>query len=177
MTYHGPGQLVMYPILNLKLFQTDLHWYLRSLEQVVIKTLEEVSGLRGERVDGLTGVWVNGKKVAAIGVRATRWVTYHGLALNVTADLGPFKEIVPCGIKDREVTSVVELLIDQSLEEDPYANRQDLMELYNGKQFQKQLIEEYRYGLVSASEEVFGLEWTTVLEGEEALDTLENRID
>ncbi|KAL4529368.1 hypothetical protein Ndes2526A_g04160 [Nannochloris sp. 'desiccata'] len=173
VTYHGPGQLVMYPILNLKLFQADLHWYLRSLEEVVIKALGEVSGLRGERINGLTGVWVNGKKVAAIGVRATRWVSYHGLALNVTADLSPFKDIVPCGIIDREVTSVVELLVDQGLEEDPYANRHDLMDIYSGKEFRRQLLQEYRYGLLSASEEVFGLEWKTVWEGKEALARLE----
>jgi lipoyl(octanoyl) transferase len=172
VTYHGPGQLVMYPILNLKLFQPDLHWYLRSLEEVIIKALEEVSGLHGERLDGLTGVWVNGKKVAAIGVRATRWVSYHGLALNITADLRPFQDIVPCGISTREVTSVVELLVDQGLEEDPYATRQDLLELHSGKEFQSQLMEEYRYGLLSASEEVFGLEWKPVLKGREAFENL-----
>ncbi len=175
VTYHGPGQLVMYPILNLKLFQPDLHWYLRSLEEVVIKTLEDVSGLQGERIPGLTGVWVNGKKVAAIGVRATRWVSYHGLALNVTADLGPFKDIVPCGISDRKVTSVVELLVDQGLLEDPYASRDDLVEMYSGKEFQRQLLEEYRYGLVSAVEDVFGLEWGTVLAGKEAFEKLDKK--
>ena len=72
VTYHGPGQLVMYPILNLRDHQKDLHWYLRQLEEVVIRALDEVSGLKGERVEGLTGVWVSGCKVAAIGVRATR---------------------------------------------------------------------------------------------------------
>jgi len=176
VTYHGPGQLVMYPILNLRLFQTDLHWYLRSLEEVVIKALEEVSGLHGERLDGLTGVWVDGKKVAAIGVRATRWVSYHGLALNVTADLRPFQDIVPCGISDKEVTSVVELLVDQGLIEDPYANRQDLMDIYSEKEFQRQLLEEYRYGLLSATEEVFGLEWETVVEGREGLEDFVSKV-
>ena len=82
---------------------------MRTLEEVVIRALEPL-GLRGERVEGLTGVWVGGKKVAAIGVRAKRWVTYHGLALNVTTDLEPYGDIVPCGIKEREVTSVFELL-------------------------------------------------------------------
>jgi lipoate-protein ligase B len=128
--------------------------------------------LHGERLDGLTGVWVNNEKVAAIGVRATRWVTYHGLALNVTADLGPFKDIVPCGISDKEVTSVVQLLVDQGLEEDPYASRQDLLEIYSGKEVQKQLLEEYRYGLVTACEEVFGLEWTSVVQGKDAVEKL-----
>jgi lipoyl(octanoyl) transferase len=87
----------------------DLHWYLRTLEEVLIETLGAF-GLKGERIPGLTGVWVDGAKVAAIGVRATRWVTYHGLALNVTTDLSPFQDIVPCGIEDRPVTSMHDLL-------------------------------------------------------------------
>ena len=139
------------------------------------RALEEVSGIHGQRVDGLTGVWVNGKKVAAIGVRATRWVSYHGLALNVTADLTPFKDIVPCGISDREVTSVVELLVEHALDEDPYASRSDLLEVYSSVEYQKQLLEEYRYGLISASEEVFGLSWETV-QGKDALEKLEGKL-
>ncbi|KAJ9521721.1 hypothetical protein QJQ45_015350, partial [Haematococcus lacustris] len=111
VTYHGPGQLVLYPLLHLTQHQQDLHWYLRALEDVVIRALDQVSGLQGERLPGLTGVWVQGKKVAAIGVRAKRWVTYHGLALNVCPDLTPFKQIIPCGITDRPVTSVAELLL------------------------------------------------------------------
>ncbi|CAL5229511.1 g12849 [Coccomyxa viridis] len=110
VTYHGPGQLVAYPIINLRLFNQDLHWYLRSLEEVIIRCLDEVSGLHGERITGLTGVWVGGKKVAAIGVRAQRWVTYHGFAINLANDLRPFQLITPCGISDRTVTSVKELL-------------------------------------------------------------------
>ncbi|EFN56622.1 hypothetical protein CHLNCDRAFT_12548, partial [Chlorella variabilis] len=108
VTYHGPGQLVLYPILDLRRppLQQDLHWYLRQLEEVAIRALEAASGLRGERIPGLTGVWVGGQKVAAIGVRASRWVTYHGLALNVVNDLAPFRQIVPCGIADRPVASV-----------------------------------------------------------------------
>lgn len=172
VTYHGPGQLVVYPIINLHLFNQDLHWYLRSLEEVIIRCantpadrsqskgsvmvcwvwrlrtcvsgrlqsltdsmrsglcsafqmslqarhlladeperlmcrcLEEVSGLSGEQLPGLTGVWVDGKKVAAIGVRAQRWVTYHGLAINLATDLRPFRLITPCGIHGRAVTSV-----------------------------------------------------------------------
>ena len=113
MTYHGPGQLVLYPILNLRQFEADLHWYLRTLEDVVIDTLAEF-GLQGERIEGLTGVWVDGAKVGAIGVRAKRWITYHGLALNVTTDLSPFRDIVPCGIEDRPVTSMYDLLIRQT---------------------------------------------------------------
>ena len=96
----------------MRCFEQDLHWYMRMLEEVVIEALGGL-GLRGERVEGLTGVWVGGRKVAAIGVRARRWVTYHGLALNVTTDLAPFDHIVPCGIQDRGVTSVKELLLER----------------------------------------------------------------
>jgi hypothetical protein len=108
MTCHElmPLQLVMYPILDLSRHQQDLHWYLRSLEEVVITALATTSGLRGERIEGLTGVWVDGAKLAAIGVRARKWVTYHGLALNVSTVLQPFTQIVPCGISDRPVGSV-----------------------------------------------------------------------
>ncbi|GLC48019.1 hypothetical protein PLESTB_000705500 [Pleodorina starrii] len=121
VTYHGPGQLVMYPILDLQALKPDLHWYLRQLEQVVIEALDSVSGLKGERLEGLTGVWVEGAKVAAIGVRAKRWVSYHGLALNVVTDLAPFTRIVPCGIADRPVTSVRALLEARRAAEDPFA--------------------------------------------------------
>ncbi|MCO5581224.1 hypothetical protein L7F22_035102 [Adiantum nelumboides] len=110
VTYHGPGQLVIYPILNLRHFQMDLHWYLRSLEEVVIRALWSAYGIEAARIKGLTGVWVGTEKVAAIGVRVSRWVTYHGLALNVTTDLLPFKKIVPCGIRDYSVGSVAEIL-------------------------------------------------------------------
>ncbi len=102
VTYHCPGQIVGYAILNLKLFQTDLHWYLRQLEEVVIQTLG-VYGLKGDRISGLTGVWVEGVKVAAIGIKVSRWVTMHGFALNVCPDLDGFRQIVPCGIADRPV--------------------------------------------------------------------------
>ncbi|EFJ49466.1 hypothetical protein VOLCADRAFT_59336, partial [Volvox carteri f. nagariensis] len=121
VTYHGPGQLVMYPILDLQALKPDLHWYLRQLEEVVIRALDLVSGLKGERLEGLTGVWVEGAKVAAIGVRAKKWVSYHGLALNVVTDLAPFSRIVPCGISDRPVTSVRQLLLQRSAAEDPFA--------------------------------------------------------
>jgi len=106
VTYHGPGQLVMYPILDLKMLRPDLHWYLRQLEETIIYSLEMVSGIEAGRIDGLTGVWVDNRKIAAIGIRATKWVSYHGIALNVTTDLAPFGHIVPCGIDDKEVTSV-----------------------------------------------------------------------
>ena len=105
ITFHGPGQLIGYPILDLSQFRKDIHWYLRNLEEVIIQTLREF-GIQGERVSGLTGVWVNKKKICAIGVKVTRWVTMHGFALNISTNLDYFKHIVPCGITDRGVTSL-----------------------------------------------------------------------
>ena len=96
-TFHGPGQLVGYPILLLDEARRDLHVYLRSLEEVVIRTLAEL-GLKGERVDGFTGVWIEGKKVCSVGVAVRRWVTWHGFALNVDVDLDGFRRFRPCGL-------------------------------------------------------------------------------
>ncbi|CAH8352868.1 unnamed protein product [Eruca vesicaria subsp. sativa] len=110
VTYHGPGQLVMYPIINLRNHEMDLHWYLRKLEEVVIRVLSSAFSIEASRIDGLTGVWVGNQKVAAIGIRVSKWITYHGLALNVTTDLAPFSSIVPCGIRDRQVGSIKGLL-------------------------------------------------------------------
>jgi lipoyl(octanoyl) transferase len=110
VTYHGPGQLVGYPILDLKPDRKDLHQYLRDLEQVLIHVLGDFD-LQGVRVKGLTGVWVGDRKVAAIGVRVSSgWITSHGFALNVDTDLSYFSSIVPCGIPDREVTSLTQVL-------------------------------------------------------------------
>jgi lipoyl(octanoyl) transferase len=105
VTYHGPGQLVGYPILDLRHHRPDLHWYLRTVEQVLINALANLD-IPGERCPGYTGVWVNGKKIASIGVHVKQWVTWHGFALNVTTDLGEFARIVPCGIAGVEMTSV-----------------------------------------------------------------------
>lgn len=112
ITYHGPGQLIVYPIIDLENFFTDIHKYLRYLEEAVILTLREY-GLNTGRIDGLTGVWVdfeesaqNPRKICAMGVKTSRWVTMHGLALNVNTDLSYFGHIVPCGIDDKEVTSL-----------------------------------------------------------------------
>jgi len=110
ITYHGPGQIVGYPILDLDNFFTDIHKYLRFLEEMVILTLAEY-GLKGERSDGETGVWLDvgtpfARKICAMGVRASRWVTMHGFALNVNSDLGYFDLMIPCGIKDKAVTSL-----------------------------------------------------------------------
>lgn len=118
ITYHGPGQIVGYPILDLDNFFTDIHKYLRLLEEVIILTLEEY-GLKSERSPGETGVWLDvetpfARKICAMGVRASRWVTMHGFALNVNADLGYFDNIIPCGIKGKAVTSLnVELGVDK----------------------------------------------------------------
>lgn len=104
-TFHGPGQLVGYPILDLRAWRTDTHAYVRALEAVLIAVLADY-GVVGERDPGYTGVWVNGAKIAAIGVRIAGWVTSHGFALNVSTDLSAFARIVPCGIPDRPVTSL-----------------------------------------------------------------------
>lgn len=110
VTYHGPGQVVGYPILALEPGRRDLHRYLRDLEEVLIRALRSL-GIRGGRVEGLTGVWVDGAKVAAIGVRVSSgWITSHGFALNLSTDLSLFRTIVPCGIEDREVTSLERIL-------------------------------------------------------------------
>jgi lipoyl(octanoyl) transferase len=110
ITYHGPGQLVGYPILDLDNFFTDIHLYLRTLEEAVILTLGEY-GIIGGRVDGFTGVWLdadkaNARKICALGVRSSRWVTMHGFALNVNANLDYFNNIVPCGIENKAVASM-----------------------------------------------------------------------
>ncbi len=110
ITYHGPGQIVGYPILDLDNFFTDIHKYLRFLEEMVILTLAEY-GLKGERSDGETGVWLDvgtpfARKICAMGVRASRWVTMHGFAFNINANLGYFDLMIPCGIKDKAVTSL-----------------------------------------------------------------------
>lgn len=118
ITYHGPGQIVGYPILDLDNFFTDIHKYLRFLEEIIILTLAEY-GLKTERSPGETGVWLDvgtpfARKICAMGVRASRWVTMHGFALNVNTDLGYFDHIIPCGIKGKAVTSLnVELGVER----------------------------------------------------------------
>ncbi len=109
ITYHGTGQIVGYPILDLKPDRCDVHRYLRDLEEVLIRTAADY-GIQAQRVEGLTGVWVGREKLAAIGVRIARWITSHGFAFNVTTDLEYFNLIVPCGITDRGVTSLARLL-------------------------------------------------------------------
>jgi lipoyl(octanoyl) transferase len=109
VTYHGPGQLVGYPILDLKPDRCDVHRYVRDLEDVLIQTVAAF-GISAGRIEGLTGIWVGQEKIAAIGVRISRWVTSHGFALNVSTDLSRFGLIVPCGITDKGVTSMQQLL-------------------------------------------------------------------
>lgn len=127
VTYHCPGQLVGYPILNLRRHRQDLHWYLRQLEEVIIRTLAGY-GLVGDRIAGLTGVWLEGRKVAAIGIKVSRWITMHGFALNVCPDLTGFEQIVPCGIEGKPVGSLAQFLPEISLVD-----------------VQKQLIEQFEY--------------------------------
>jgi lipoyl(octanoyl) transferase len=111
ITYHGPGQLVVYPILDLEQFFTDIHQYMRYLEEAVILTLQDY-GIKAGRVEGLTGVWIDGdnaakaRKICAMGVKSSRWVTMHGIGFNVNTDLSYFSHIVPCGIDDKAVTSL-----------------------------------------------------------------------
>lgn len=140
ITYHGPGQIVGYPILDLDNFFTDIHKYLRFLEETIILTLTEY-GLEAQRSPGETGVWLGvgtpfARKICAMGVRASRWVTMHGFALNVNADLGYFDNIIPCGIRGKAVTSLnVELGVDKVDESEVKAKLlSHFMELFDAVQ-------------------------------------------
>ena len=116
ITYHGPGQIVGYPILDLDRHFTDIHKYLRYLEEVIINTCADY-GINAGRIEGLTGVWVDDQKICAMGIRCSRWVTMHGFALNVNTDLSYFNHIIPCGIENKAVTSLAALLgetVDES---------------------------------------------------------------
>ena len=109
VTHHLPGQLVAYPVLDLQRRTPDLHWYLRQLEQVVLDVLAEL-GLEGQRLPGLTGLWLDNRKVAAIGVGCRRWITQHGLALNVDCSMQGFERVTPCGLTGREVGRLADWL-------------------------------------------------------------------
>jgi lipoyl(octanoyl) transferase len=122
ITYHGPGQLVVYPVIDLENFFTDIHQYMRTLEESVIAVLKDY-GIEAGRIKGLTGVWLDSnderkaRKICALGVKTSRWVTMHGLAMNINTDLSYFNHIVPCGIQDKAVTSLKkELNSDQNIE-------------------------------------------------------------
>jgi len=109
ITYHGPGQLVGYPIIDLQKWKPDSHLYLRTLEEMMIDVLADY-GITAGRKDGFTGVWISEEKIAAIGIKISRWVTMHGFAFNINTDLNLFSGIIPCGIKDKEVTSLSKIL-------------------------------------------------------------------
>jgi lipoyl(octanoyl) transferase len=126
VTYHCPGQIVAYPIFNLRHYQQDLHWYLRQLEEVVLQVLA-LNNLDGQRIDGLTGVWLEDRKVAAIGIKVSRWITMHGFALNVCPDLSGFEQIVPCGIADRSVGSMAQFIPNI----DPGLVRQQIIDVFS----------------------------------------------
>ncbi|MGB5368830.1 MAG: lipoyl(octanoyl) transferase LipB [Flavobacteriaceae bacterium] len=143
ITYHGPGQIVGYPILDLDNFFTDIHQYLRFLEEMVILTLAEY-GLKGERSEGETGVWIDvgtpfARKICAMGVRASRWVTMHGFALNVNVDLGYFDLMIPCGIKDKAVTS---LNVELGLQEVPMGEVKQKLLKHFAERFGAQITKE-----------------------------------
>lgn len=141
ITYHGPGQLVVYPVLDLEQFFTDLRKYMRYLEEAVILTLAEY-GIKGDRLEGSTGVWLDpedpfkARKICALGVRCSRWVTIHGLALNINTDLSYFDHIVPCGISNKGVTSMQKEL-DQKVNEEEI--KKILVEKF-GKVFKAKLV-------------------------------------
>ncbi|MEC4807340.1 MAG: lipoyl(octanoyl) transferase LipB [Jaaginema sp. PMC 1080.18] len=109
VTYHCPGQIVGYPILNLRFYQQDLHWYLRQLEEVLIQVLKQYN-LPAYRLKGFTGVWLENRKIAAIGIKVSRWITMHGFALNVNPNLSGFQQIIPCGIADKPVGSLAQFI-------------------------------------------------------------------
>lgn len=147
ITYHGPGQLVGYPIFDLDNFKPDIHLYMRNLEEVIIKTIADY-GLKGARSQGETGVWLDvgkpyARKICAMGVKASRWVTMHGFALNVNADLKYFEYIIPCGIKDKAVTSL-ERELDEKI---PMNDVKKKVKTYFEEVFDVEVID---FGLISS---------------------------
>ncbi|KAL3801288.1 hypothetical protein ACHAW5_000749 [Stephanodiscus triporus] len=136
VTYHGPGQLTVYPILDLRGYKQDIHWYMRALEEVILLALKKAGVKGATREDSLTGVWVSNKKIAALGIKARRWVTMHGVAINVDMrSLQNFDGIVPCGLEGREVTC-----INEEIHSAPYLT-----------------VEEFSYLVKEALEEIFGV--------------------
>jgi lipoyl(octanoyl) transferase len=132
VTFHGPGQLVGYPIVDLKRHKLDLHWYLRQVEEALIRGLARF-GIAGERSTGQTGVWTQGRKLASIGVHARDWVTWHGFALNVTTDLSYFDLMVPCGIAEVQMTSIArELGADTAPDALREATREQVTDAFAG---------------------------------------------
>ena len=146
ITYHGPGQIVGYPIVDLNPDRRDVHRYVRDLETVLIRTAADY-GIEAQRVEGLTGVWVGDEKLAAIGVRIARWITSHGFAFNVTTDLAHFDFIVPCGIRDHGVTSL-ETLLGQPV---PMAEVEDAVSVAFLRVFDRAAVTTPAAGSVSSS--------------------------
>lgn len=139
ITFHGPGQIVGYPIIDLDQFKTDLGWYLRNLEEVIIRTMNSY-GLKGERSKGETGVWIDAfikgkeRKICAMGIRCSRWITMHGFAFNVNNDLSFFNNIIPCGIQDKKVTSLTqELGHDVDMNEVKQLLKQNFEQVFEAK--------------------------------------------
>ena len=112
VTYHGPGQLVGYPILDLREYKKSISWYMRTLEQIIIDTLSEFN-IQADRKNGLTGVWYKNEKIAALGVRVSKWITMHGFSLNINPDLNYYKSFIPCGIFEYGVTSMSKILSEE----------------------------------------------------------------
>ena len=137
ITFHGPGQIVGYPILNLQHYKKSVSWYMRTLEQVLIITLGNL-GIEAEIKDGYTGVWVDDEKIGAQGVRISRWVTMHGFALNVNTDLNYFQNIIPCGIFEYGVTSIERIL---GTKQDISTVKQDLIHTFTHKLSSQEILE------------------------------------
>ena len=134
VTFHGPGQLVGYPIIDLHNYKKSISWYMRSLEDVIIDTLDHY-GIAASRKEGLTGVWVNDEKIAALGVRISRWVTMHGFALNVNTDLHYYAGIIPCGIFEYGVTSMQKILgKEMEMDEVKYILIEQFQNVFNQQQ-------------------------------------------
>ena len=149
VTYHCPGQLVGYPILNLQYHHKDLHWYLRQLEAVIIRVLAAY-GLKGDRIPGLTGVWLEGYKVAAIGIKVSRWITMHGFALNVCPNMTGFSKIVPCGIADKPVGSLQAWIPDIQLEQVRLQVAKSFAEVFGVELVEKQGLGDTVYQSISS---------------------------
>ncbi|MFA3783173.1 lipoyl(octanoyl) transferase LipB [Melioribacteraceae bacterium 4301-Me] len=148
ITYHGPGQIVGYPIINLKNWKQDTHLYLRALEEVIILTCKAF-GIDAGRNPKYTGVWINDRKIAAIGVKVSRWITMHGFAFNVNTDLSYFNGIIPCGIKDKEVTSLEkELKQKLIIDEVKRTVLEKFVEVFGYDAYNKKEIEELKSILV-----------------------------
>ena len=143
VTYHCPNQLVGYPIMNLRHYQQDLHWYLRQLEEVIIQTVANYN-LKAYRVPKLTGVWLGGKKIAAIGIKVKRWITMHGFALNVCPDMSGFQQIVPCGIADKPVGSLIEFVPDITVDRVRVDLAKSFAEIFEVELIRKQQIKDLK---------------------------------